>query len=48
MAEGVGRVLVELMSYFDLKHFVLVANAVSEVISREAGVTGPVGQPDPA
>ena len=48
MAEGFGRVLVELMNCSDLKHFVLVANAVSEVISRQAGVTGPVGQPDPA
>ena len=38
----------ELTNIFDLKHFVLVANAVAKVVSREAGVTGPVGQPDPA
>ena len=48
MAEGFGRVLEELTSSFDLKRFVLVANAVANVVSREAGVTGPVGQPDPA
>ena len=48
MAEGFGRVLEDLMSSFDLKRFVLVANAVAELISREAGVTGPVDQPDPA
>ena len=48
MAEGFGRVLVELMISFDIKSFVLVANAVAELISREAGVTGPVGQPNPA
>ena len=48
MAEGFGRVLVELMNSFDPKHSVLIANAVFEVISREAGVTVPVGQPDPA
>ena len=40
--------LVELISSFDFKSFVLIANAVVELISREAGVTGPVGQPDPA
>ena len=38
----------ELMISFDIKSFVLVANAVAELISREAGVTGPVDQPDPA
>ena len=48
MAEGFGRVLEELMNSFNPKSFVLVANAVAELISREAGVTGPVGQPDPA
>ena len=48
MAEGFGRVLVELMISFDIKSFVLVASAVAVFISREAGVTGPVGQPDPA
>ena len=48
MAEGFGRVLEELTNSFDPKHFVLVANAVSEVISRQAEVTGPVGQADPA
>ena len=48
MAVGFGRVLVELMISFDIKGFVLVANAVAEIISREAGVPGPVGQPDPA
>ena len=48
MAEGFGRVLVELMNSFDFKGFVLVVSAVAELISREAGVTGPVGQPDPA
>ena len=40
--------LEELIISSDLKHFVLVANAVAKVVSREAGVTGPVGQPDPA
>ena len=48
MAEGFGRVLEELMNSLNLKRFVLIANAVAELISREAGVTGPVGQPDPA
>ena len=48
MAVGFGRVLVELMIRFDIKSFVLVANAVAELISRKAGVTGPVGQPNPA
>ena len=38
----------ELMISFDIKSFVLVVNAVAVFISREAGVTGPVGQPDPA
>ena len=36
------------MNDFDFKSFVLVASAVDELISREAGVTGPVGQPNPA
>ena len=40
--------LVELINSFDFKSFVLIANAVAVVFSREAGVTGPVGQPDPA
>ena len=40
--------LEELTNSVDLKTPVLVANAVAEVVSREAGVTGPVGQPDPA
>ena len=48
MAEGFGRVSEELTNSFDPKRFVLVANAAAEIISREAGVTGPVGQPDPA
>ena len=48
MAEGFGRALEELVNSFDLKNFVLVTNAVAKVVSREAGVTGPVGQPDPA
>ena len=48
MAEGFGRVLEELTNSVDFKTVVLVANAVAEVVSREAGVTGPVGQPDPA
>ena len=48
MAEVFGRVLVELMNSLDVKGFVLVAIAVAELFSREAGVTGPIGQPDPA
>ena len=48
MAVGFGRVLVELMISFDIKSFVIIANAVAAIFSREAGVTGPVGQPNPA
>ena len=40
--------LEELTNSVDLKSVVLVANAVAEVVSRKAGVTGPVGQPNPA
>ena len=40
--------LEELSNSIDFESFVLVANAVAEVIRWEAGVTGPVGQPDPA
>ena len=48
MAESFGRVLEELIINFDLECTVLIVNAVAELISRRAGVTGPVGQPDPA
>ena len=48
MAEGFGRVLEELTNSFDLECFVLIVNAAAEFISWRAGVTGPVGQPDPA
>ena len=40
--------MVELINSFDFKSFVLVASAVAELSNWEAGVTGPVGQPDPA
>ena len=48
MAGGFGRVLEELINSFDLECFVLIVNAAAEFISWEAGVTGPVGQPNPA
>ena len=40
--------LEELTNRFDLECTVLIAIAVAEFISWEAGVAGPVGQPDPA
>ena len=40
--------LEELTNSFDLECFVLIVNAAAEFISWKAGVTGPVGQPDPA
>ena len=48
MAESFGRVLVELMNCSDLERIVLIVNAAAELISWRAGVTGPVGQPNPA
>ena len=40
--------LEELINCFDLERTVLIVNAAAEFISWKAGVTGPVGQPDPA
>ena len=40
--------LEELTNSFNFKYTVLIVVAVAEFISWEAGVTGPVGQPDPA
>ena len=40
--------LEELTNSLDLERTVLVVNAVAEFICWKAGVTGPVGQPDPA
>ena len=48
MAEGFGRVLEGLTNHFDLECSGLIVNAAAEFISWRAGVTGPVGQPDPA
>ena len=48
MAGGFGRVLEELTNNCDLERIVLIVNAAAEFISWKAGVTGPVGQPDPA
>ena len=38
----------ELINYCNIERIVLIVNAAAEFISWEAGVTGPVGQPDPA
>ena len=38
----------ELIISFDLECTVLIMNAAAEFISWRAGVTGPVGQPNPA
>ena len=40
--------LEELINSFDIECIVLIVNAAAEFISLRAGVTGPVGQPDPA
>ena len=48
MAGGFGWVLEGFSSNIDYEWTVLVANAVAVVNRWEAGVTGPVGQPDPA
>ena len=48
MVEDFGRVLEELLNSIDIECIVLIVNAAAELISWEAGVTGPVGQPDPA
>ena len=48
MAGNFRRVLEELISYSDIVRIVLIVNAAAEFISWEAGVTGPVDQPDPA
>ena len=48
MAGGFARVLEELTNSFDLERIVLIVNAAAKFISCKAGVTGPVGQPDPA
>ena len=38
----------ELINRYNLERIVLIVNAAAEFISWRAGVTGPVGQPDPA
>ena len=38
----------ELIHCYNVERIVLIVNAAAEFISWKAGVTGPVGQPDPA
>ena len=38
----------ELINCCNIERIVLIVNAAAEFISWKAGVTGPVGQPNPA